>query len=98
MVRAIEKILGKPLERRQLAGFDYTVPAPAKDTEFARPPRQPVVRRAKPAAPAAATPPAGTDVQTLSRNVVDGTEYTVTRITVAPGGGTGWHYHPGEVS
>lgn len=34
---------------------------------------------------------------TLSRNVVDGTEYVITRITVAPGGGTGWHYHPGEV-
>ena len=46
---------------------------------------------------ASATPPSGVDVQTLSRNVVDGTEYVVTRITVAPGGGTGWHYHPGEV-
>lgn len=49
------------------------------------------------AAPASATPGTGVDVQTLSQNVVDGTEYTVTRITVAPGGGTGWHYHPGEV-
>jgi ATP-dependent RNA helicase RhlE len=54
MVRAIEKVLGKPLERRRLEGFDYTVPAPRKDTEFARPPRQPVVRRAKPAPAAAA--------------------------------------------
>lgn len=49
------------------------------------------------AAPASATPPTGVDVQTLSQNVVDGTEYSVTRITVAPGGSTGWHYHPGEV-
>lgn len=49
------------------------------------------------AAPAAATPGVGVSVETLSKNVVDGTEYTVTRITVAPGGGTGWHYHPGEV-
>lgn len=49
------------------------------------------------ASPASATPASGVDVQTLSQNVVDGTEYTVTRITVAPGGGTGWHYHPGEV-
>lgn len=49
------------------------------------------------AAPATATPPVGADVQTQSHNVVDGIEYTVTRITVAPGGGTGWHYHPGEV-
>ncbi len=48
-------------------------------------------------APAAATPPTGVEVVTLSQNVVDGTEYVVPRITVAPGGGTGWHYHPGEV-
>jgi ATP-dependent RNA helicase RhlE len=50
MVRAIEKVLGKPVERRRLDGFDYAVPAPRKDTEFARPPRQPVVRRPKPVA------------------------------------------------
>jgi ATP-dependent RNA helicase RhlE len=50
MVRAIEKLLGKPLERCRLAGFDYTVPAPRKDNEFARAPRQPVARRPKPAA------------------------------------------------
>jgi ATP-dependent RNA helicase RhlE len=55
MVRAIEKVLGKPLERRRLEDFDYQVPAPSKDTEFARPPRQPVVRRAKPVAAVAAT-------------------------------------------
>jgi ATP-dependent RNA helicase RhlE len=54
MVRAIEKVLGKPLERRRLEDFDYQVPAPSKDTEFARPPRQPVVRRAKPATPGGA--------------------------------------------
>ncbi|MCM2266016.1 MAG: DEAD/DEAH box helicase [Desulfuromonadales bacterium] len=57
MVRAIEKVLGKPVERRRLEGFDYTVPAPRKDSEFARPPRQPVARRPKPAA-AASTPEA----------------------------------------
>ena len=65
MVRAIEKLLGKPLERSRLDGFDYTVPAPRKDSEFARPPRQPVVRRPKPAATGSntdgeATKPAGT--------------------------------------
>ena len=49
------------------------------------------------ASPSSATPSVGVDVETLSRNVVDGTEYVVTRITVAPGGATGWHYHPGEV-
>lgn len=48
------------------------------------------------AAPAAAAPP-GVDVETLSSNTVDGMQYVVTRITVAPGAGTGWHYHPGDV-
>jgi len=56
MVRAIEKALGKPLARRQLTGFDYTVPAPRKDIEFARPPRQPAVRRPAPATTEAAVP------------------------------------------
>jgi len=41
MVRTIEKTLGAPLERRTVAAFDYSIPAPNKDTEFARPPRQP---------------------------------------------------------
>lgn len=41
MVRTIEKKLGAPLERRTVTGFDYTVPAPKKDAEFARPPREP---------------------------------------------------------
>ena len=41
MVRAIEKVLGTPIERRKVDGFDYAVPAPKKDEEFARPPRPP---------------------------------------------------------
>ena len=41
MVRTIEKKLGAPLERRTVADFDYSVPAPKKDAEFARPPREP---------------------------------------------------------
>jgi ATP-dependent RNA helicase RhlE len=41
MVRTIEKKLGAPLERRTVDGFDYTLPAPKKDAEFARPPREP---------------------------------------------------------
>jgi ATP-dependent RNA helicase RhlE len=40
MVRTIEKKLGTPLERRTVAGFDYTVSAPKKDAEFARAPRE----------------------------------------------------------
>lgn len=49
------------------------------------------------AAPVSATPGTGVAVETLSKNVVGDTEYVVARITVAPGGGTGWHYHPGDV-
>ncbi len=45
MVRTIEKKLGATLERRTVEGFDYSVPAPQKDQEFARPPRQPQARR-----------------------------------------------------
>jgi ATP-dependent RNA helicase RhlE len=45
MVRAIERTLKSSLERRTVAGFDYSVPAPRKDAEFARPPRQPQVRK-----------------------------------------------------
>lgn len=48
-------------------------------------------------APVASGAPPGVEVQTLSRNTVDGVDYIVTRITVAPGAGTGWHYHPGDV-
>jgi ATP-dependent RNA helicase RhlE len=48
-VRAIEKVLAAPLERRTLAGFDYSVPAPKKETEFIRPPRQAMpARKPKP--------------------------------------------------
>jgi ATP-dependent RNA helicase RhlE len=41
MVRTIEKKLGAPLERRTVTDFDYAVPPPKKDAEFARPPREP---------------------------------------------------------
>jgi ATP-dependent RNA helicase RhlE len=40
MVRTIERTLGAPLERRTLDGFDYSVAAPRKDAEFARPPHR----------------------------------------------------------
>ena len=49
MVRTIEKKLGASLERRTVAGFDYSVPAPRKDEEFARPPREPRPQRKTPA-------------------------------------------------
>ncbi len=41
MVKAIERALGAAIERRTIEGFDYTVPAPRQDVEFARPPRPP---------------------------------------------------------
>jgi ATP-dependent RNA helicase RhlE len=41
LVRSIERVLGAKIERRTLKGFDYTKPAPARDAEFARPPREP---------------------------------------------------------
>ncbi len=41
MVRSIERVLGEKVERRTLSGFDYKRSAPARDTEFARPPRKP---------------------------------------------------------
>jgi len=41
MVRSIERVLGEKVERRTLKGFDYTKAAPSRDTEFARPPREP---------------------------------------------------------
>jgi superfamily II DNA/RNA helicase len=44
-VRAIERVLGSRIERRTLQGFDYSQPAPARNAEFARPPREPQRRR-----------------------------------------------------
>lgn len=41
MVRGIERVLGKKVRRCTLADFDYAKSAPARDTEFARPPREP---------------------------------------------------------
>ncbi|MDO9100308.1 MAG: DEAD/DEAH box helicase [Caldisericota bacterium] len=39
LVRDIERVLGSSIERRTLDGFDYTKPAPRRDTEFAWDPR-----------------------------------------------------------
>jgi ATP-dependent RNA helicase RhlE len=48
MVASIERLLHEKVERRTLEGFDYKKSAPARDAEFARPPRQQQNRR-KPA-------------------------------------------------
>ncbi len=39
MVRDIERVLGGPIERRTVEGFDYNASAPRRETEFNRPPR-----------------------------------------------------------
>jgi len=41
MVRGIERVLGKKVRRCALEDFDYKKAAPARDIEFARPPREP---------------------------------------------------------
>ncbi len=45
MVRRIECVLSEKVERRTLKDFDYKKQAPARDAEFARPPREPQRRR-----------------------------------------------------
>ncbi|MEW5809734.1 MAG: cupin domain-containing protein [Actinomycetota bacterium] len=53
---------------------------------------------AGPEAPAAhATPPVGTTSTVLSKHTVDGRDYIVSEIIIAPNGSTGWHTHRGEV-
>ncbi len=45
LVKSIERVLGDRIERRILKDFDYKKAAPARDAEFARPPREPQRRR-----------------------------------------------------
>jgi superfamily II DNA/RNA helicase len=40
LVKSIERVLGKKIERRILKDFDYKKSAPVKDAEFRRPPRE----------------------------------------------------------
>jgi superfamily II DNA/RNA helicase len=47
MVRSIERVLRAKVKRCTLDGFDYKKAAPSRDTEFARPPRQPQRRSEK---------------------------------------------------
>ncbi|TPG31916.1 cupin domain-containing protein [Mycolicibacterium hodleri] len=48
-------------------------------------------------ATASATPNVGLQAETLSQATVDGHDYVTKEITIAPGGSTGWHWHPGRV-
>ncbi|MDO0974780.1 cupin [Mycolicibacterium frederiksbergense] len=50
------------------------------------------------AAPAAsATPSVGVEAQVLSQSTSDGQDFITKELTIAPGGSTGWHWHPGQV-
>jgi ATP-dependent RNA helicase RhlE len=55
MVRTIERVLAASLERRTVPDFDYSVPAPGRDNEFARAPREQRPSRAPGAAKKEAT-------------------------------------------
>ena len=48
-------------------------------------------------ATANATPGTGVSAVTIFDKVVGNTDYVLKEITLAPGGSTGWHYHPGPV-
>jgi quercetin dioxygenase-like cupin family protein len=48
-------------------------------------------------ATASATPGDGVTAEVLSQSTVDGSDYITRRITIAPGGSTGWHWHEGRV-
>ncbi len=44
VVRGIERVLGARIKSKVLDDFDYDIPAPKNNQEFARPPRKPVPR------------------------------------------------------
>lgn len=44
-----------------------------------------------------ATPSYGVTATIISKTTVDGTDYILREITIAPGGSTGWHYHDGTL-
>src|ERR1700754_4967091 len=46
---------------------------------------------------ASATPAENTDAEVISQATVDGMDYIIRKITIQPGGSTGWHYHDGRV-
>ncbi|MFI2840089.1 cupin domain-containing protein [Mycolicibacterium sp. PDY-3] len=48
-------------------------------------------------APAAATPGEGVQGRVLVQSTGDGQDFVTKELTIAPGGSTGWHWHPGQV-
>ena len=49
------------------------------------------------AATAGATTAVGVEAKVLAQATVDGVDYITRELTIAPGGSTGWHWHPGQV-
>lgn len=47
--------------------------------------------------PAAATPGEGVEGFVMSQATYKGKDYISKQLTIAPGGTTGWHYHPGQI-
>jgi quercetin dioxygenase-like cupin family protein len=47
-------------------------------------------------ATASATPPVGTESVVISQSTVNGIDYITRRLTIQPGGNTGWHFHDGQ--
>jgi quercetin dioxygenase-like cupin family protein len=47
--------------------------------------------------PASATPPRDVDGNVVWQTTDAGTDYIFREITIAPGGSTGWHSHPGRL-
>jgi quercetin dioxygenase-like cupin family protein len=48
-------------------------------------------------ATASGTPSESTDAEIISQATVNGMDYITRKITIQPGGSTGWHYHDGRV-
>jgi quercetin dioxygenase-like cupin family protein len=48
-------------------------------------------------ATASATPSENADAEIISQATVNGMDYITRKITIQPGGSTGWHYHDGRV-
>lgn len=46
---------------------------------------------------ASATPSVGVEARTLAQSTLDGQDFITKELTIAPGGSTGWHWHPGQV-
>lgn len=49
------------------------------------------------AGPVSATPSVGVQARILAQSTVDGQDFITKELTIAPGGSTGWHWHPGQV-